>query len=634
MAHSRPGSDRASGYVTQQHGISPLRLIGWLSPRLVDRRMPLFVAILAILLTLPGLWLGWQTDDHLHRATLTDEFPRLALARRSFPEMFAFIKDGLVAEGGAIDRGDLPWWSPPNLRLAFFRPVTGLTHWVDYKLWPHSPWIMHAHSIAWYALTVALAAILFRRFSLSPIVAGLAALIYAMSDGHGLPAVWLANRNAVIAACFGICTILLYDRWRRECSITGAILAPISLLAAVLANEGAVAVGAYLFAYALFIDPNRTWRRFAALAPSVIVGVAWWWAYKHGGYGATGSGVYVDPGGEPIKFLAAIAERAPLLIYGMFSAPPSDVHILLSQPAVQIFWVISLCVLALIAVHIAPHIRADNRIRFAALGMMLSVIPACATFASDRLLMFAGIGGALVIAQLIVTAWQPIASTRKVRGTRYVGGTLVVIHLIMAPIGLMMAAHNVREFGTSFEKAGLSLPNDDRIAKQRLIVVSTPSAFVASFANIYAATLHRATAQEMLVLGSGVYEVQVKRTNERTLVVSQAGGWLMHPGQWPTDDTDQFQWASIQYLFQTFDLLFRDSQPFVPGERIELSECVIEIVTVTPDHRPATVSFQFRKPLEDDEYRWVYWKTDRYEAFDLPSVGETIILPPPRTEWP
>ncbi|NOX59530.1 MAG: hypothetical protein GXP29_11835 [Planctomycetes bacterium] len=635
-----PASDPAIGTTIESSGavrrhlLSPFRVIDWLSSKLASHHTPLYAAILTVILTLPGLWLGWQTDDHLHRATLTDEFPRLADARRPFPDLFAFVKDGLVAEGSVIDRGELPWWSPPNLRLAFFRPVAGLSHWIDYQLWPHTPALMHAQSIAWYALTVALAALLFRRFSVSPYAAGLAALIYTMSDGHGLPAVWLANRNAVLAACFGICTILLYDRWRRDGSRLGAFLAPITLLAAVLSNEGAVAVGAYLLAYALFIDVDRTWRRFAALVPSIVVGVAWWSMYKLGGYGAVGSGVYIDPAGDPGRFMLSFVERAPILFNGLFSIPPSDAHIILSQPAVRILWIVGICIFGLIVWYAMPHIRSDKYIRFATFGMILSIVPACATFASDRLLMLAGLGASLIVAQLIVGVWRPIALVPQLRGARYVAGVLVVIHLILAPIGLLTAAHNVRGFGTHFEQAGLNLPNDDRIDGQRLVIVSTPSAFVSSFASIYAATLHRNVPQKSLVLGSGVYEVTVERTDERTLVVSQAGGWLLLPGRWPTDAPDQFKWVSFQYLFQTFDALFRDDQPFMAGERIELSDCTIEIVEITTDHRPATVCFRFDKPLEDEALRWVYWKTDRFSPFDLPNVGETVTLPAPRPSSP
>lgn len=609
---------------------SPFRLIDWLSTWLVGRRMPCVAALCGVVLTLPGLWLSWQTDDHLHRATFTDEFPVMAEARRPFWDMFAFVKDGMLDDGRAIDQGDLPWWTPPNFKIAFFRPVAGITHWIDYKLWPHSPWIMHAQSIGWYGLTVFLAALLFRRLSASPMVAGLAALVYAVCDGNGLPAVWLANRNATLAACFGICALLAYDWWRRGGARFGAFLAPIALLAAVLGNEGAVAVGAYLVAYALFIDPDRTWRRFASLVPCAAIGVAWWLAYRSMGYGAVGSGVYIDPANNVLEFTQALIQRAPVLICGLFAVPPSDAHIMMSEEAYRIFWIASLGVIAIGVSQMLPHLRAHKTMRFALMGTLLSIIPPTATFASDRLLMFAGIGAAMIVAQLIVSSWQAIATAPRIRFSRLVGASLIVIHLIIAPLGLVTGAHNVRKFGKSSELAGLSLPHDEKISNQRLMVVSTPSGFLFAFARIYAATQDRPVPLKTLTMGSGVYDVRVERVDDRTLLVSQGGGWLMLPGQWPRDNPDEFAWVGTQYLFQTFDVLFRDRQPFRVGQRIDLLGCTLEMVELTPDARPAKVRFQFDKALEDDSYRWVYWKDNGFAEFNLPAIGESVTLPAPR----
>ncbi len=586
--------------------------------------MPLFVALVAILLTLPGLSVGWQTDDHLHRATMTDEFPVMASARHPFWDMFAFVKDGMLEEDGILERGELPWWTPPNYRIAFFRPVAGITHWLDYNLWPHSPWIMHAHSIAWYGLTVFLAALLFRRISIAPIAAGLAALIYAISDGHGLPAVWLANRNATIAVFFGICTLIAYDRWRRDGFKLGAVIAPIALLAAVLANEGAVSAGAYLLAYAIFMDPDRTWKRFPALLPCVAIGVGWWLAYRACGYGAIGSGVYIDPANSPLEYLMACLWRGPILIFGLFCVPPSDAHIMLSNAAYRIFWGVSIAVILLGAIVVAKHVKANKHLQFALMGMLLSILPPCATFASDRLLMFAGVGAAMLIAHLIVTAWQPSAT---IKTARIFGGVLIVVHLVFAPIGLLTASQNVRNFGETSSIAGLSLPHDDKVADQRIIAVSAPSSFLFAFAKIYAATQKRTVPDKTLALGSGVFEVHVHRPDDESLLVTQDGGWLALPGQSPEDD---FSWVGSHYLFQTFDVLFRDDQPFEVGQRIEFSDCAIEIVEITPDDRPAKVRFEFAKPLEDDSYRWVYWKDNGFTEFKLPPINGSVTLPAPR----
>lgn len=618
-----------------RRSFSPFRLIDWLSPWLADRRKSLIIATaLAVVLTLPSLWLGWQTDDHFHRAALTDEFERLADARRSPAEMFTFIKDGLTDHPVAIDRGDMPWWSPPDLTLAFFRPVTGFTHWIDYRLWPHAPWLMHAQSIAWYTVTVVLAALLFRRIAPAAMVAGLAAVIYAIDDGHGFPAVWLANRNGMISLCFGIAALLAHFRWRDDGGLIAAILSPVFLAASVLANEGGVATCAYLFAYAVFLDRDRTWRRFAALIPAIVVVTIWWAWYRAAGYGAANSFVYVDPAADPLRFVIAVIERAPLMLNGLLGWPPADFHIMMSAPLWRVFWALCIVVIFALGVVAYPLLRSDARMRFAACGMVLSILPGCATFPANRLTMFAGIGGLLIVAQLIVTAWRwssgKLDQPDPTRALRAVAVVLIIVHLVIAPIGMAMAPKFISDFGKVSIRAADGLPDDEAITHQRLIIVTTPSAFTSLFAGVYNATQHRPTCNKSLVLASTGYRVEVTRTDERTLRVTPAGGWLLRPGQWPADDDTQFVWFGEQYLMQTFDLLFRDEEPFAPGERIELSDVDIDIVAVTDDGRPAMVDFRFAAPLEDSRYRWIYWKDGTFTRFDVAAVGQTVNLPAPR----
>jgi len=614
---------------------SPFRLIDWMSPWLADRRRSLIVAAaLAVLVTLPSLWLGWQTDDHFHRAALTDEFEPLADARRSPAEMFAFVKEGLTDSRLAMDLGQLPWWSSPNLKLAFSRPLTGLTHWLDYRYWPHSPWLMHLHSVVWYVVAVVLATWLFRRIAPTMFVAGLAAVIYAIDDGHGFPAGWLANRNGTISLCFGIAALLAHVRWRDDGKSIGGILSPMFLAASVLANEGGMATCAYLFAHVMFLDRDRTWRRFAALIPALAVVTIWWAWYKAAGYGAANSYVYIDPAADTMRFAAAVLERGPLMLSGLLGWPPSDFHIMMSAPLMGVFWAICVVVIVAIGVLAYPLLRADARLRFAACGMVLSILPACATFASNRLTLFAGIGGSLIVATMIVAAWRAgreyVENSRPTRTLRTVAALLIIVHLVVAPIGMAMAPKFISDFGEVSVRAAESLPSDDAITRQRLVIVSTPSAFTSLFAGVYNATQRRPTCDKSLVLASTGYSVEVIRTDAHTLEITPAGGWLLRPGHWPKGDDAQFVWFGEQYLMQTFDLLFRDDQPFEPGERIELSDVRIEIVRVTEDGRPATVNFRFALPLADSRYRWIYWKDGKFARFDLPSVGEHVDLPAPR----
>jgi len=367
--------------------------------------LPLHLAGLAVLLCLPSLWLGWQADDFMHRASLLRlrEFPEIV---RPPWDLFRFMT-GVPAENlQMIDAGLLPWWTHERMKGALLRPLTCLTHWLDYQLWPDSAWLMHVHSLAWFGGVVALAAVFYRRMIATPFVAGLAALLFALDDAHGIPASWLANRNATTAMFFGLLTLLAYDRWRRDGWAPGAWLAPAALLLAVLSGEAAVATGGYLLAYAMFIDPAPRARRWLALLPCTTVGAVWWLSYKLLGYGVAGSEFYVDPGTNPLRFVAAALERAPLLLWGQWATPPCEGYVILSQDAARVAWWAVVILLGLLAAVIWPTVRKDAVARFWCVGMLLAVVPMCATLAGDRLLFFVSLGGAGLLAQFLAAVCE------------------------------------------------------------------------------------------------------------------------------------------------------------------------------------------------------------------------------------
>ena len=59
----------------------------------------------------------------------------------------------------------------------------------------------------------------------------------------------------------------------------------------------------------------------------------------------------------------------------------------------------------------------------------------------------------------------------------------------------------------------------------------------------------------------------------------------------------------------------------------------VEVIDVTEDGRPAEVSFQFNVDLEDPSLMWLQWNDGVYVPFELPEVGETVILPSVTIPW-
>ncbi len=596
---------------------------------LQHRHLPWYLAVLAMVLCAPSLRLGWQTDDYLHRVALIGG-PEFGELSRSPAELFAFIKGDEEVNRREVKTGYQPWWSHQGLRLAFFRPVTGLTHWIDYQLWPEFPSLMHLHSLVWLGGVVVAATFFYRRMLSYTWIAGLAALAFAVDDAHGLPAVWLANRNATIGVFFGLAALIAHDRWRADGWRMGAILAPLGLLLGLLSNEGVVATGGYLVAYALFLDRGTWVGRLRSLVPCALTGAIWWLAYKQMGYGAAGSGMYIDPGAAPVDFAQAVVARAPILLVGQW-AIPSDLQLVLSQRAGQALWLVALGFLAVVAAALAPLVRRDPLARFFALGMVLAVLPACATFPSDRLLFFAGIGGMGLLAQFVAAVLERVdrLPTRAWwrLPDRPLCVVLIVIHLCAAPLALTQATGHIKKLGGVAARVGASLPSDPAVRTQTVLIVSTPTYYVSAFAPLMQALEGKAVPAHLFVLGSGIYPTEIRRVSERSLLIRPEGGFLAPPGSpQPGHEADQ-PLFDMRYGFPWFDRLFRGNCPMTIGQRIELTDISIEITAITEDGRPAEAAFHFLAELEDPSLRWLRWDDGVYAPFTVPAVGQTVTLP-------
>ena len=609
---------------------------------LASRHILWWAPLLAVLLCLGALDQGLQIDDYAHRVALQG-IEGFEGAERAFWRLFAFADDDATIDM-AIEVGSWPWWTGEELRLAFLRPVSGFSHWLDYQLWPDSPWAMHLHSLMWLAGVVGLAGLLYRALETTPWVAGLATLLFAFDEAHAVPAVWIANRNALLAGFFGILALLAHHRWRQGWR-SGVVASCGCLLLAVYANEGAVAVGAYMLAYALCLESGPWRRRWLSLLPAASVGIAWWTTYKLMGYGTRGSAVYIDPGTDPGRFLVAVGERAPWLLLGQWTPIPADSQCLMNADARRLGWLAAIAVCALLAVSLRSLWRRDRLARFWALGMVLSTVPVCATFPSNRLLMFVGLGafGLLARAWLEVRggltasppstlpstlgpASQGTSSPALERLRRGVIAGCLGAHLVLAPVQLWILVGQQQGFFQSFDQAAASIPRDPALAGQELVLINAPSAFIVGFGFLTLATEGGVMPRRLRLLVSSIHSVAVQRPDARTLVLRPAGGLLLPPG----DGADQglsLATFDTRYFYQLLDLLFRDVEPpFRVGDQTHLQGLDIEVIE-TVDGRASAIRYRFESPLEDAGRRWISWQGDRFVPFTVPAVGQGLTVP-------
>lgn len=569
----------------------------WLS----SDRAPLRLALLGLILGAPALGAGLFMDDYVHRAAFLGT-GQIGEFRLTPLRMFSFTDGNPEVTRAAMETGFYPWWTSEEVLINFWRPLTAATHALDHFLWPNLPSLMHGQSLVWFALTIFLVAILYRRVGGAAWTAGLAGLLFVVDESHGMPALWIANRNAILALFFGIACLLCHAKWRETRAKHWVATGVVALLASVHCNEGGIATTGYLFAFALFLDKGTLKSKALSLAPYAVAIIAWRIYYQALGFGVSGSPMYNDPGYAPWRFAIAMFWRAPALLSAQIANVPSEPFEFLPSPLWQAHWGISLAVILMGLWALLPLLRTSPTTRFWALGMVISLVPVSATLPSGRLLVFASVGGAALVAEYIVWVRQRLLQRGILHRALCV--VLVVLHLVVAPLGFLGTALLLNLGSRAFDGMSRTLVYPEGIENRTLYLVNPPNYFLTIFTNVRRSLEGLPVPDGTHTLSSNTpfgVEMKVTRVDEDTLHVDPEGGFPY--------------------------LLFRDAtKPFRPGDRVELKHFTVEILSVNAAGNAQDVNYHFPAPLESDRFYWLQMDGFNYKPYTLPSIGETHIF--------
>lgn len=595
-----------------------------LSERLASRRVIYYIALIGVLLLLPTVFTGFKTDDLVQRYTMVGD---ATLAEIGFPlaqgpagmvealkHYFTFFDPAI--EGHNIAQrayGTVPWWIDEEMKLSLFRPMTALTHWVDYQLWPDVPKNMHLHSLAWLAGWLLLAGVLYRRFIGPRAAAGLAALMFMLDFSYTLPATWIANRNALVCGVFGLLTLYLHDRWRTLRLWHWAVLAQLTLLLTLWSAEAGLGVTAYLFAYAVCIE-SGAWRdRLKSLIPAAAIVVLWRLIYILLGFGAARTDMYIDPGVNPLRFLSALVTRGPILLFSQIAALDEFTPSMASSLRFYV-WIGLVVTLALLGWVFYPLLRDDKRARFFMLGALISLIPLPAYAAvQGRLLIYVTFGMMGFLGLFITHAFRkrkaagsaapaeegviapdqahktarasstaPIvaASSTPVEGdaaispanrfARFVAGLMVFLHVIASGFGKSMFflialggfSGDILTTGTltqePMQMVFSQLGIDSQSAERQIILVNPPSPFLFAYLPYYMAWYNEIAPpdkqivfpQGVRMLSTGLTPTEIERVDEFTLKVRPHGGYLIPPDIRNPADPEGYPLIHIAHTFR------------------------------------------------------------------------------------
>ena len=564
--------------------------------------MPVCAVLLAVVLTLPILQNGFCLDDNLHRLIFQGD-KRLTPAASSPLNLFCFAS-GIPEENRASkNMGMGGWWFNLKAKVYFFRPLSSLSHCLDYLLWPDNPSLMLFQSLLWLAALVGCAGLFYRLTMGAGWPAGLAVLLYAIDWSHGAVTGFIANRNSLIACVFGVLCLICYNRWRIAKRMGFAYLGPVFFILSLLSAEAGIATCAYLAAHALFLEEGSLRGRLKGLVAYGVILVAWRLPYSMMGFGADNvPGFYVDPLNHPLLYAIATLLRAPVYLLGQLGMLPISPTIYIVPRFMQNA---GYAFTALLLIVIIPLFRNNRAVRFWAVGTILALLPVCAVEVDERNLLFVGIGAMGLMAQILL--WLRENATPMPRLWR-AACTVLVWQFILFHIVLVAAVYQFKNTYFSFTQhavamAEKSLPFESEKNASRFILVNTPVQFYFVSNVVVLSAIHN-HLKPLTGLASGMKPLTMIRTDRSTLTITADEGSLTGLEQLQVKDPSCGQ---------------------RPGDRFELDAMAVEVLEAR-DGMASSARFRFKVPLDDAQLRWFCWQENGYVPFTLPAVGETIKL--------
>jgi len=581
--------------------------------RFLASKWLIWVAVfLPLVLSAEVLGVGLMMDDYLHRAKLYDAFFPMGaetavgqvFGGNSVFGLFRFMPGDPAANDELVRAGVLPWWSLPEVKGAFCRPVSALTHLFDYRFYPNQPFLHHLHSYLWAGLGVWVVFRLYVAHYGYGVVSGIAILGFALEDAHLIPTGWLANRNAWVALVFGALAILQYTKETRGSRWLG----PLFCLLALFSGEIGLCTFAYIGAWEITAAQGRLVQRVKRLGPYLFVFMIWVLVYLSGDYGAHGSGLYIDPKSQPLAFAFAVPERIGLLVGAQAIQVPSDIWMLASGALRTIAGLMFLSLTAILLFVGRRFFFGSKLRRFWLLGSLLSFLPVAGVFPMDRVLMFAGIGFFALLGE--ATKFFGAVGTVQEKGSAWARRfvlLLLIAHIVAGAATLPMRVGPSFLVFTSSNTVGVAGFSDEQIEEEYIVVFNTidvPHSFM-SLARAYHG---RPVPKASYALGNLLSDFELYRSSPTALQMRTKGG----------------------FLARDLDRMTRSSEfPFTVGYQRDAGLFEATVLEITADGRPALVEFEFGQELEAAPVHWVSFAEGRLGTQALPGLGKRVSVRAP-----
>jgi hypothetical protein len=601
-----------------------------------------FVVVVAVGLYWPALEVGFLADD-VYQIALIDG----VAGERGALGLYSLYPEDAAGTAAHVRRGSLPWWTVEEFRFVQVRPLSSLLLWVDHAVWPKDGVVHHLHSLGWLAAALLAAYGVLRRAT-TPVIAGVALLVYAVDETFGWTTAWLANRCAMVAAAFGFAALGVHLR-RAERATQGAGGARDAWIEgglwglALAAGEYALCAVAYVIAYAL-VGRRDAWRvRVRALVPAGIALGGFATVSVVIGAGVHGATSYVDPVGHPLEFVLASFDRIPRMLGEIWLCLPGESDRLWFRYEGTI---VTRAMMALVGVDgpegvvrahagfgllvivaggvptwwLARSVLTEEERRavaWMALGSLGALVPLVAILPSTRALALAALGPAVFVGSVGVAAGRVLRARAAGVMAWVRSGALAAIavglllqHVIVDAGWARAQIAGIASTGRSYQRfvAGPGMEGVD-VAGKHVVVIGSPGLVTGLHSMWITHLLGRAMPATWHVLQIGERRMIVRRVDARTLEVSTVGGIMLEQPQ---------------------EVLFRPP-PEGLHVRDEVDAGVFRAMVVNErkDGGVVAVRFVFERELEDPEQVFLVGGPEGLGRFELPAIGKAVAVAAP-----
>lgn len=565
------------------------RLSGWLTVQHLERR----IALVALLFALPSLAIGMQSDDYILREQVIEGGPFAAY-------QFTPRQPQAAAAEAVADRamGYVPWWTDEQPRFRMFRPLTSLSLWLDFTLGA-PPWWMHVENCLIFAAVAWLGAAIYRQLGLTGAGLGWAALFLGLDMGFAVNVGWLAARNTLLAAAFGLACILLHERARQSGRVALLAAALLCFALSLLSGELGMCALGYVAARELLVDRAPLGRRALALSPYAVIAGVYLAHYVAGAYGVVGNRTYYrDVVAAPGAALLGWLEALPVWLATTATSPIASLLMLVPDARVPIL-VFSVATLALLVRLLKPQWQELPAAAMCGGGAVLSLVPLATVGAQDRLHVFVALGVFGLLGPWVASSYD---ATERLR--RRVARVVWRIHSVWSLVFFVPMS-----FGVMLGFAGGAANALDevvpRAASPITIALNAPSWTTPWY--IAPMRAYRGEPRPPLfTLYAGSEALEVERPDANTLELHAARGWLATP-------------------FERIRDLTR--APFHRGDRLALMHLIVEVREVNASGAPTRAQFTFDRPLDDAGLTFRYWTNSKVATWAVPPIGSRTRLP-------